>query len=143
MVDVAVVTRRLNALNDYVDHLETRRDLTFEQMIADWETYYAIQRLFQLAAQATVDIASHVLSSDFSVQFDDYHGAIVALGKEGVLPADFAQRFADVARFRNVLVHEYLVIDPAKVYAYLQTGLTDFRDFSRYIIEHLEKTGAL
>lgn len=143
MVDVATVRTRLNALEEYVAGLESKRHLSFEQMLADWVTYYAIQRLFQLASQAAIDLASHILSADFAKRVDDYHGLILALGSEGVLPVEFANRFADIARFRNVLVHEYLVVDPAKVYQFLQTGLNDYRAYIGYITEYLQKVGAV
>ena len=143
MVDVAAVRNRLNALEEYVARLESKRQLSYEQMLTDWVTYYAIQRMFQMASQAAIDIAGHILSADFTRRVDDYHAAILALGSEGVLPDEFAHRFADVARFRNVLVHEYLVVDPAKVYQFLQTGLDDFRMYIEFVSEYLKKTGAL
>jgi len=143
MVDVAAVRNRLNALEEYVARLESKRQLSYEQMLTDWVTYYAIQRMFQMASQAAIDLAGHILSADYTRRVDDYHAAILALGGEGVLPKEFAQRFADLARFRNVLVHEYLVVDPAKVYQFLQTGLDDFRMYIEFVSEYLKKTGAL
>jgi uncharacterized protein YutE (UPF0331/DUF86 family) len=109
-------------------------------MLTDWVAYAAIQRMFHLASQAAIDVASHILSADFARRADDYHGVILALGSEGVLPMEFAQRFADIARFRNVLVHEYMVVDPAKVYQFLQTGLDDFRAYIGYVAEYLDET---
>jgi uncharacterized protein YutE (UPF0331/DUF86 family) len=143
MVDVAALRNRLNALEEYVARPESKRHVSYEQMLADWVTYYAIQRIFQMASQAAIDIAGHILSADFTRRVDDYYAAILALGSEKVLPEEFAQHFADVARFRNVLVHEYLVVDPAKVYQFLQTGLDDFRAYIEYVSEYLRKTGTV
>ena len=143
MVDVDAVRSRLKALDEYITRLESQRHLSFEQMLADWVAYYAIQRLFQMASQAAIDLASHILSADFSKRVDDYYGVIMALGREGVLPLEFARRFSDIAKFRNVLVHEYLVVDPEKVYQFLQVGLDDFRAFMGYIMEYLDKTHTL
>jgi len=142
MVDADAVRIRLKALDEYIARLESQRHLSFEQMVADWVVYSAIQHVFQMASQAAIDLASHILSADFPKRVDDYHGLIAALGSEGVLPVEFAQRFADVAKFRNVLVHEYLVVDPTKVYQFLQTGLEDFRTFMGYIMGYLNKTGS-
>jgi len=82
MVDAAAVRTRLNSLEEYLTRLASKRQLTFEQMLADWIVYAAIQHMFQ-------------------------------------------------------------VVDPAKVYQFLQTGLDDFRVYIGYITEYLEKTGAL
>ena len=143
MVDTDTIRSRLQALDEYIARLESQRYLSFEQMVADWVVYNAIQHVFQMASQAAIDLASHILSADFSKRVDDYHGLILALGSEGVLPMEFARRFSDIARFRNVLVHEYLAVDPTKVYQFLQAGLEDFRAFMRYVTEYLIKTGAL
>jgi uncharacterized protein YutE (UPF0331/DUF86 family) len=143
MVDAASVRTRLNAIEEYIGRLETKRHLTLEQMAGDWVTFSAIQHLFQMASQAVIDIASHILAADFIRRVDDYYAAVLALGEEGVLPRDFAQRFADIARFRNVLVHQYMVIDPDRVYGFLQTGLDDFRAYIGYVSVYLDKAGAL
>ena len=74
MVDVEAVRSRLKALDEYITRLESQRHLSFEQMLADWVAYYAIQRLFQMASQAAIDLASHILSADFSKRVDDYYG---------------------------------------------------------------------
>ena len=70
------------------------------------------------------------------------HDVILALGTEGVMPLEFAQRFAGIAGFRNIVIHEYLVVDPIKVYELLQTGPDDFRAFARYVVDYLRQSGA-
>ena len=44
-----------------------------------------------------------------------------------------------MAGFRNLLVHEYLNIDPRRVYENWQEHLGDFVKFSEYIIRYLEE----
>jgi len=41
----------------------------------------------------------------------DYYEAITTLGELGILPFEFSQKFAPIAGFRNILVHEYLQVD--------------------------------
>jgi uncharacterized protein YutE (UPF0331/DUF86 family) len=38
------------------------------------------------------------------------------MGELGVLPPDFADQIAPIAGFRNILIHEYLVVDWDEVY---------------------------
>ncbi len=79
--------------------------------------------------------------SKSSVQ--DYRQAVESLGREGVLPSAFAERMAPIAGFRNILVHEYLAIDPVKLYDMLIHGRTDLQEFGQRIIEYSQRTGAL
>lgn len=138
MVDAEVVQNRLAALNEYVARLGAKQHLTLAEMIADQDVYFAIQHLLQLASQAAIDIAVHILASDFSLRADNYRDVILSLGSEGVFPLEFAQRFAGIAGFRNILIHEYLAVDPARVHHLLQVGLDDFRTFARHVTEYLK-----
>ena len=55
-----------------------------------------------------------------------------------IIPRSFADKLANLAGFRNILVHDYTKVKPAKVYANLER-LDDFHDFARYITTYLEK----
>lgn len=44
----------------------------------------------------------------------------------------------DMARFRDLMVHDYVRIDDAKVYAMLERNLTDFDAYARAIVSYLE-----
>ncbi len=55
----------------------------------------------------------------------DYYGAIIILGKENTLPFDFAQKFAPIIGFKNILIHEYLDIEWDEVY----NNLKKYRTF--------------
>lgn len=143
MVDVGTMIQRLALLEQYVDELRRYQPLTFKEFQADSHNYWAVERGMHLCAQVVVDIANHILAAESPLQVHDYAQAIHRLGEEGILPGKFAEQFADVAKFRNVLVHEYVRIDKHKVYAYLQNNLEDFVSFSGYINEWLDKSGLL
>lgn len=61
------------------------------------------------------------------------------LAKEKVLPKKFADTFSSVARFRNLLVHEYAKIDMKKVHEYLHHELEHFNTFAKAISRYLGK----
>jgi len=48
-----------------------------------------------------------------------------------------------MAGFRNVVVHEYLTVDPDRVYYTLQVGLADLEQFIEHILEFLRREGYL
>ncbi len=48
----------------------------------------------------------------------------------GILPADFAGHFGDIAGFRNVLVHNYLDVDLDAVVRMLREHLGDFEVYA-------------
>lgn len=143
MIDIQSVGERLEALKAYLAELDHYAQYSMRELTSDFVKYRAAQHSLQLAAQTVIDIAAHIISADFDDRVQDYREAIEALGKEGVLPAELAQRMASIAGFRNILVHAYLAIDPAKVYDHLIQGRADLREFGKWIVEYLRRTGAL
>lgn len=95
-----------------------------------------MERGLQLCAQNALDIATH-LAASAGRDAPDYASAIDVLGDIGVLPAGFALRFRGIAGFRNVLVHGYLGVDPARLHQLLNSGLGDLAEFARLVEAHV------
>lgn len=70
----------------------------------------------------------------------DNQDVFAILGEEGILPSKLCSRLQDMARFRNLLVHEYTKIDNAIVYGILKKRLGDFDEFARAIVAYMERT---
>ncbi len=140
MVDLQTVVARLEALDTYIAELDHYTQYPLSELTSDFVKCRAAQHSLLLAVQAVVDIAVHIITADYSVRVQDYRQAIESLGKVGVLPLQFAERLAPLASFRNVLAHDYLVVDPAKVYGTLTQGRADLREFGRRIAAYLQDT---
>ena len=54
-----------------------------------------------------------------------------------MLPAQFGERFREVAGFRNVLVHGYLDVDLDLVATLLAGSLDNFEEFARHVERRL------
>ena len=50
-----------------------------------------------------------------------------------MIPRDLAERLAAAAGFRNLVAHQYGVIDPARVHAIASAELGDLLDFCRTV----------
>lgn len=132
------VRQRLLKLEETVSGLErvlaTRRASPDTELLDGW----AAERGLQVAAEAILDIGNHILTAHFGVSPQDYEDIIVPLGAHGVIDAELQGRLKGLGGFRNVLVHGYLRIDPARVEAALQRAPVDFRDFVRATRRWLE-----
>lgn len=53
-----------------------------------------------------------------------------------MLSPHFAESIADMAGFRNRLIHEYQEVDPRKVHHFLSARLGDFEEFLRCLRDH-------
>jgi uncharacterized protein YutE (UPF0331/DUF86 family) len=138
MTDQETILVRLNALKNYLQELDHYAQYSPEELKADFVKYRATQHSLLLAAQAIVDIAMHIVAGDFDVSVESYRQAILELGNKGVVEAELATRLAPFAGFRNILVHDYLVVDQAIVSDILLNGRSDMREFGRQIATYLK-----
>jgi uncharacterized protein YutE (UPF0331/DUF86 family) len=138
MPDKESLLARLEALDTYLAELDYYARFSVEEMTSDFVKYRAVQHSLQLAAQVIVDIATHVITADFHSRAQEYREMITELGKVGVLDPEFARRVAPLAGFRNILVHDYLLVDPVIVHDILMNGRADLREFARQIIVYLQ-----
>lgn len=127
----------MSVIADCVRVLRQVRPLTFEEFVQDPILVSAVERNFQVAIQAALDIASIILADQSVAVPKGYKDLFPALAEIGVIPEDFARKLIGMAKFRNVLVHLYLEVDLRRVYRYLQESLEDLEEFARYVSEWL------
>lgn len=136
-IDIAIVTRHLAALREALRVLSKHSDTPIDNLDADSEERWAVERGLQLCAQNALDIATHIAASQ-GRDVPDYASAIDELGRLGALPRDFALQFRSVAGFRNVLVHGYLDVDLELLHLMLSKRLGDFETFACHIEAYVQ-----
>lgn len=139
-LDATLVRRHLAALDRAASHLRRYVGRPSEDLQADVEAAWAVERGLHLAAQNALDVATHIAAAA-ARDSPDYATSIDRLGELAILPRDFARRFRGVAGFRNVLVHGYLELDPARVHEVLNERLDDFAEFARLVEAYLGREG--
>lgn len=131
MTDPALVAKKLALIETYVRELRTlgrpdalRRDIREERFIL---------HTLQLAAQATLDIASHVVSDERLGEPETYREIFELLARHGWLEPALAAKLEDMAGFRNVVVHGYADVDLNVVEDVVRNHLDDLLSFVRTI----------
>lgn len=84
-----------------------------------------VEHTLQLAIQAALDAASHVVSDGRLGEPRTNRELFVLLARAGILPEDLATRLTSMAGFRNVLVHGYDDVDLAIVEDVVEHRLED------------------
>lgn len=138
MVTKELILGRLKKLEEYIKYLEKYQEVSLEQFLQEHSIHSTVERDFHLAIECVLDIGNHVISDLRYRNPESYADIIVILGEEGVIPREFAKEFTSAAKFRNVLVHDYVNINRRIVYQYLQERLADFRKFMGYIGQFLD-----
>lgn len=132
-LDADVIRARCGEIEQALDRLARIRTAGRAAFLADADARdIACYRLL-LAIEAALALCYHVSSRQLKRVPDDYAGCFSGLAEAGLLPAELSLRLQQMARFRNLLVHVYWVIDYGRVFDVLETNLDDLRAFSRRI----------
>lgn len=105
----------------------------------DPATEWARERGLQIAAQAVFGIGNHVLSGGFAERPADYAAIPSMLARNGVISVELETRLRGLAGFRNLLVHDYARVDPARVREMLESRLPDLVAFADAVEDWLNR----
>ncbi len=132
------ILSKIDMLKKYVDLLKNYKYASVKDLEKDPTLRGAVERYLQVAIECCLDIGEMIISVKGFKKPESYREVIEILGKEGVLPKEFANKFAPAASFRNILVHAYAEVDVDKLYEFLQENVEDFEIFAKFIAEYLE-----
>lgn len=125
----------MQKLDNYLRHLRQLQKVRLEEYLADENIQALVERRLQLAIQVCLDIANYLIAYLRLQAPEELPNVFDILGREGIVPKDLAARMVGMVRFRNILVHDYLVIDPRRVHRHLTESLDDFDHFARIVVE--------
>jgi len=138
MIDKNVIARRLAQLEKNIRKLRKIASTHYEEFVWDEDTLSIAERNLQVAIQICLDIGNHIISALGLREPESYGDIFTILSEAGILPKEFTEKIRGMAGLRNILVHEYLIIEPAQIYKHLQR-VNDFQEYARYIVEYMEK----
>ncbi len=139
MVNISRIKKKLGLLEINIRGLEDKQEVSKEDYLDDRDTRDIVERRFEKAIQASLDIASHIIASGDFREPANYGDLFKILREKDILSGEISERMVEMAGFRNVLAHEYSDIKDERVYDHLH-NLNRFRNFAReinkYISEH-------
>ncbi|HAZ28127.1 TPA: DUF86 domain-containing protein [Candidatus Acetothermia bacterium] len=134
------VRRLAGEIRRAVARLKELGEIPKTEFLADPHRVASAKYHFIVGIEAAVDLGNHIISKNSLGTPDDYGHIFRILGEAGVVPQEFATELANMARFRNRLVHIYWEVDEAEVYRLLSAGVTDLEKFLSLLRESLGNT---
>ena len=137
MTDPDLIAKKLALIETSVRELETlARPADIESDIRE-ERF--VEHTLQIAIQAAVDAASHIVSDERLGEPSTNRELFELMRRAGWLPNELVVRMKDMAGFRNVLVHGYEVVDVAIVRDVVESHLGDLLRYVEIIRSKLEQ----
>lgn len=121
----AVVLARLAHLGSVLSVLDRLRALPNEARATDAVHQLAAERALQVAVEAIIDVGHHVLAGRGLPVPGTYREVVPAMASAGILEPSLAARLDGMAGLRNILVHDYVDVDPARVWLVIERHTPD------------------
>ena len=130
MIDADVVSRRLLALNEALADLQRPAAGDERALGSDRMLRAAVERWLQVAIEACIDVADRVVASEGWTPPESARAAFSALAAHGRLDGELAKKLGDAAALRNLLVHDYVSVDLARLARVVREDMGDLRAFA-------------
>ena len=142
MVDRELVLRRVAALDTYLAQLAEARQVEATAYAGDWRAQRVLERTLHLAIEVCMDLADHALADRALPVPGTAAEAFMVLAREGIVEADLATALARMVGFRNLLVHDYMRLDPDRVLKLAATGVNDIERFRERVLQMINRPPA-
>lgn len=140
MIESDTVRSLLEAIERRVARLQRAADTPLEEYLANPDLQDIVERNFEVAIRACVELGLHLLADLVMALPDTNRGVFRELGRARIVDAKLARKLEELAGFRNVLAHEYAAVVPELVHDNL-SRLQELRDYVSELLPILREQG--
>jgi len=138
MVDKSLILRKLSSLDEYLKQINEYANISLKDYAADWKIQRIVERTLQMMIETCLDVSGHIISDEKLRVPETYADMFRILVQNDILKESQLEAFEKMAKFRNIIVHDYEKIDAGIVLGILQKNLNDFEGFKEAIIDYLK-----
>lgn len=128
--------QKLQIIDENINYLENNKP---EISGDDYGELQAVKHCLFEIAEASIDMASHIVAAEGFEKPESYAEMFPVLSKNDILDDELAEKLSEMARFRNLLVHRYGDIDEQKLENFIKQDLKDVKKFSQSIYTYIEE----
>lgn len=141
--DIAdVIKRKLKELEQNLIYLkQISYDINAENLKSDMIRYWGIERGIQICIECILDIANVIISVSGKEKPDTYREIMLKMSDLKVVSVKFSKKLANMAGFRNILVHDYTKIDSEVIINILKNDINDFMKYTVDVTNWMKENG--
>jgi uncharacterized protein YutE (UPF0331/DUF86 family) len=138
LVDKAIILRKISELEVYQKQIREFSAITLQDYKANWKTQRIVERTLQIMIETCADIANHIVSDKGMRSPTSYADTFNVLFENNVIDSELFTIMEKMAKFRNVVVHQYEEVDSEIVVVILKKHLGDFERFKEAVLAYLK-----
>jgi len=109
--------------------------------LTSFEDQLKAERIFEVIAQIILDVCTHIVANSSEETPSSHASCIKVLEKMGIFINSSTTRFISLVKMRNLIAHQYGVIDYRLLYTGLKRLEEDFTLFRDSILSWLKEKG--
>jgi uncharacterized protein YutE (UPF0331/DUF86 family) len=133
VVDKPLYAKKVAVIRDAVERVRAMLPASAEAFVADRTAREVVVLNLFVAIQAAIDLAARWLADEGWDVPQRYGDLFAALADHQVLSKELVRRLAEAVGFRNLVAHQYGVIDWARLHAMATSS--DLDDLERFCAE--------
>lgn len=133
MIDEERIIDHLNELEASLRDWKRYKASPVEKLKTDRDTRNMVLHAMLVAIQSSIDVANHLIAEKNLRKPSTYREAFEILAEENVISVELADELADLAGFRNMLVHIYWRLDMDVIHEILQRDHRHLEAFSSQV----------
>ncbi len=128
------VYSKFKDITESMERLRAFKDMALEDFLSDRDKQDIASFRLIVATEAAIDLCLHISAKKLGKVAEEYAACFTLLADQGLIDQALASRLGRMARFRNLLVHQYWEIDYARLYEII-TGpdMDDLEAFVRQV----------
>jgi uncharacterized protein YutE (UPF0331/DUF86 family) len=124
-----LIAQRIAEIRQAMALLEPYAQMSQQQFLTNREAVDAAKYRLLMGVESCAQVSSHLFSRLKGQAPDSIPSCFEQLSELGVVSAGLAARLVQMARFRNMLVHRYQLVDDFRVYQIVQQSIQDWEAF--------------
>lgn len=138
MIDRLLIGRKIAEVETYLEQIREFSNISLSAYKKEWKTQRIVERTLQILIELCIDIANHIIS-DTGMRFpDSYADTFKVLMENKIISKSLFNRLEKMAKFRNIIVHQYEDIESSIVVSILKKNLQDFEKYKKDVIRYVK-----
>lgn len=133
MTNISIIESKISSIQKYLKILREYQNYSQQQLEDDLHLKGSVERYLYLLTQSVLDLAEAIISFKDLRRPQTYSESFDILQEEQFIPSELTDKLINMARFRNILSHDYEKLDFSIVYDILQNHLQDAEEFLKQI----------
>lgn len=128
-MSIQILKEILDKLRGYLNEIKRFQKYSFEEFEQKIEINWALDRGLQLIIESSIDAGKEIITTFNFRKPTTYAQVFQILSQHKIIQSYLAEEMQRLSNFRNELVHDYLYLDPKKIYDVFRNDLTYFEQY--------------